>query len=237
MPDSEARAVGKVSQFLCTDTGVVRTRNEDNLLARPEVGLWVVCDGMGGHDAGDYASGHIVDALDALVLPPRHGERVQAIRRCLGECNRHLLEYAQAHGFAHVGSTVVVLCMQDRRAAVIWVGDSRVYLLRNQHLRQVSRDHSVAEELADCGLIQPGENLSAITRAVGAAPELLTDLALLESRPGDTWLLCSDGVSGVLSDSAIASLLCTASDPAGALVAAAIEAGSRDNCTALVLRM
>lgn len=229
--------VGSAVQFLCTDTGAVRTRNEDNLLARPQVGLWVVCDGMGGHDAGDYASGHIVGALDALVLPARHGARIRSIRHCLGQSNRHLQHYAHQHSFAHVGSTVVALCVKGRRAAVIWVGDSRAYRLRDERLRQISRDHSVAEELAGIGLAQAGENPGAITRAIGAGPELVIDLAVLESRPGDIWLLCSDGVSGVLRDAEMVTLLREARDPANALVAGAIEAGSRDNCTAVVVRL
>jgi len=236
-PDRQATVARPAFQFLCTDTGAVRTRNEDNLLARPEVGLWAVCDGMGGHDAGDYASGHIVAALEALALPARHGERIRAIRHCLQQCNRHLLEYAREHAFEHVGSTVVVLCVLGRRAALIWVGDSRAYRLREARLRQISRDHSVAEEMAGIGLAQAGGNAHAITRAIGAGPDLVIDLAVLESRPGDVWLLCSDGVSGVLRDPEIFSLLEEARDPATALVASAIEAGSNDNCTAVVVRL
>jgi len=229
--------VATVDQFLLTDVGSVRERNEDDLLARPEEGLWAVCDGMGGHDAGDYASQHIVGQLSALRLPDRHGNRMQAIKRCLRQCNRHLLDYAQANGFEHVGSTAVVLCLHGRRAALIWVGDSRAYRKRGERLRMISRDHSVAEEMAALGAQPVVDSPSAITRAVGATARIKIDIACVESRPGDVWLLCSDGVSGVLEPGEISALLTDAEDPAAELVRRAIDSGSSDNCTAVVVKV
>lgn len=226
-----------IDQFLLTDAGVVRERNEDDLLARPEHGVWAVCDGMGGHDAGDYASQHIVDRLSALKLPARHGNRMQAIKRCLRQCNRHLLDYAQSNGFEHVGSTAVVLSLQGRRAALIWIGDSRAYLMRDGRLRMISRDHSVAEEMAALGAQQVVDCPSAITRAVGATTNIKIDMACLESRPGDVWLLCSDGVSGVLDSDEMRTILEDAANPAETLVRRAIASGSSDNCTAVVVKM
>lgn len=225
------------SQFLLTDTGAVRERNEDDLLARPEDGIWAVCDGMGGHDAGDYASGYIVGQLAALQLPARHGNRTQAIKRCLRQCNRHLVDYARANGFDHVGSTTVVLCLQGRRAALIWVGDSRAYLLRGRRLRMISRDHSIAEEMAALGAQEVVDFPGAITRAVGATQQLHVDMVCLESRPGDVWLLCSDGVSGVLDAGQMRAVLEESADPAAELVRRAIDSGSSDNCTAVVVRV
>jgi len=222
------------TQYLLTDAGSVRERNEDDLLAWPEHGIWAVCDGMGGHDAGDYASGYIVSELAGLRLPARHGNRIKAIKRCLRDCNRHLIEYAQANGFAHVGSTVVVLCLQQRRAALIWVGDSRAYRLRDQRLQMISRDHSVAEEM---GVHAARAYSNAITRAIGATAQLSIDMVCRESRRGDVWLLCSDGVSGVLDDAEMRSLLEQADDPAAEMVGLAIQSGSSDNCTAVVVRV
>jgi len=221
------------SQYLLTDAGSVRERNEDDLLARPDQGLWAVCDGMGGHDAGDYASRHIVTELAGLQLPARHGNRIKAIKRCLRDCNRHLIEYAVANDFEHVGSTVVVLCLQQRRAALIWVGDSRAYRLRDHRLRMISRDHSVAEEMG----LQTMACSSAITRAVGATAQLRIDMVCRESCPGDIWLLCSDGVSGVLDGAEMRSVLEHADDPAAEMVGLAIQSGSSDNCTAVVVRL
>lgn len=227
-----------VEHFQRTDAGTVRTRNEDNLIALPESSVWAVCDGMGGHDAGDYASTCIVEALRAREMPARHGRRIRAIRNTLAECNRHLLDYAREHRFAHVGSTAVVLSLFSRRAAVLWVGDSRAYLLRGQTLRMVSRDHNVAEERIDNPEdVQPGEPSEAITRAIGGEPTLVCDLACAETVHGDCWLLCSDGVSGVLDESEIAAVMKQADDPASELVERALAAGSRDNCTAVVVRI
>ncbi|HMB38666.1 MAG TPA: PP2C family serine/threonine-protein phosphatase [Wenzhouxiangellaceae bacterium] len=229
--------VASVDQFLRTDAGAVRERNEDDLLARPEHGLWAVCDGMGGHDAGDYASQHIVGQLSTLRLSGRHGNRMQAIKRCLRQCNRHLVDYAQANGFDHVGSTAVALCLHGRRAALIWVGDSRAYLMRDGRLRMISRDHSVAEEMAALGAHQVVDCPSAITRAVGATESIKIDMACLEARPGDVWLLCSDGISGVLDSGEMRTIMEDAADPSATLVHRAIASGSSDNCTAVVVKM
>lgn len=230
-------AVAGVNQFLCTDTGVVRERNEDDLLARPDQGVWAVCDGMGGHDVGDYASQYIVGRLSALRLPDHQGNRMQAIKRCLRQCNRHLVDYAEANGFEHVGSTAVVLCLQGTRAALAWIGDSRAYRMRDRRLRMISRDHSVAEEMAAIGAESVLDCPGAITRAVGATARIEIDMVCMESRPGDVWLLCSDGVSGVLDAEVMEGILRDAEDPADELVQSAIAAGSSDNCTAVVVRV
>lgn len=225
----------RIDQYLFTDAGVVRERNEDDLLARPKQGIWAVCDGMGGHDAGDYASQCIVERLSELDLPARHGDRVQAIKRCLRQCNRHLMDYARANRFEHVGSTAVVLCLHGSRAALIWVGDSRAYRVRAGKLRMISRDHTVAEELATPGGPEVMDN--AITRAVGATLRLRVDMMCVDSQPGDIWLLCSDGVSGTLDFNKLRSILEDTGDSAKKLVEYAISSGSRDNCTAVVIKV
>lgn len=229
------KTVTETVQYMHSDTGTVRERNEDGLIALPDQGIWAVCDGMGGHHAGDYASQHIVGRLRRECFPERLGSRVRAIERCLRECNRHLVDYAERHEFPYVGSTVVVLCLQDRRATVTWVGDSRAYRLRDDRLRLISRDHNVAEEFADFGARIVDDYPSAITRAVGGTSLLKVDMVCLESRPGDIWLLCSDGVSGTLGPESIRGILISAGDPAVALVREAIHCGSRDNCTAVVV--
>lgn len=219
-----------------THQGYVRQRNEDALLVQPERRLWVVCDGMGGHEAGDYASGWIVEQLSEVVLPPRVGGMVNALKTRLSDCNRHLREYARTNDLGQIGSTVALLVMHSDRAMVLWAGDSRVYRLRKGKLRQMTEDHSYALEVArstgqqmEAG--QPGSQ--AITRAVGASEELQLDCLVLEARPDDVWLLCSDGVSGSLSAEEMMELLDSAEDPARAMVERALENGSRDNCTAI----
>lgn len=226
-----------IAQFLCTDTGVVRSRNEDALLALPELGLWAVCDGMGGHDAGDYASGYIVSRLHELPDLSHPGSRVRAIEQCLLESNRHLIAYTREQGAEYVGSTVVALMLDARSATVIWVGDSRAYRFRAGAVRLMSLDHSVAQEQADRGIAIDDESPNAITRAIGVMDELKTDLISSEVCRGDAWLLCSDGVSGSVEQIAMARIVESGADPARELVELAIQNGSRDNCTAIVLRI
>ena len=219
-----------------THQGYFRQRNEDSLLVQPERGLWVVCDGMGGHEAGDYASGWIVEQLSEVTLPPRVGGMVNTLKASLSECNHHLRKYAGANGLGQIGSTVALLVIHSDRAMVLWAGDSRVYRLRKGKLRQMTEDHSYARELArntgkELEDGQPGSQ--AITRAVGASEELQLDCLVLEARPEDVWLLCSDGVSGSVSAEEMMELLGSAEDPARAMVERALENGSRDNCTAI----
>ncbi len=227
----------RVRQFLHSDTGTVRSHNEDDLLALPDCGLWVVCDGMGGHDAGDYASADIVARLRDMRFAGAAGSRTRDIERCLRESNAHLLEYTRTQGLTCVGSTVVGLLLQDGRATVFWAGDSRAYRLREGRLRMISRDHSVAEEYAERGVAVDEDFSGAITRAVGVTPALEIDMISSQARCGDVWLLCSDGVYGSLQDGVMSRILVESHDPARELVAQAIEQGSSDNCTAIVLRL
>lgn len=227
----------RTGQFLCTDTGAVRSRNEDALLALPEFGLWVVCDGMGGHDAGDYASRNIVSRLQAARFPAHPGGRVRIFEQCLRQSNADLVAYTHSNNFDCVGSTAVGLMLQYSRATVVWVGDSRAYRLRDHRIRLISRDHSVAEENADRGVSIEDEHSGAITRAIGVTPEVEIDLMSSQSLSGDIWLLCSDGVSGSLEECAMAEIMQNSPDPARDLVDQAIDQGSRDNCTAIVIRL
>ncbi len=224
-----------------THIGNVRKRNEDAWLGDPERGLWVVCDGMGGHDAGDYASSHIVESLGRCPFPARHGAAVRTIRACLAECNQHLVDYSSDNGLDQVGSTLVALYLRDWTATVLWAGDSRAYRLRDGRLRQISRDHSYGVELADAAgddFAQVPEGYSqAITRAVGVAPRLRLDTLFSQVHPGDRWLLCSDGVSGSLTTERMAQVMEDSPAPGRDLVEEAMDSGSRDNCTAVIIRV
>jgi serine/threonine protein phosphatase PrpC len=233
IPDSDVDS--ESSAF--THQGHFRSRNEDALLDRSEQGLWVVCDGMGGHEAGDYASQWIVNALASLSLSDQLATSIHSVRRCLKDCNDHLVEYARRKGMGQIGSTVVALLIQSGRAVVLWAGDSRAYRLRLGRFRQVTDDHSYAEEMARTTGRRPapGEPGSeVITRAVGAGDELDLDSLVLEVRRGDRWLLCSDGVSGSVDPFRLEELLAgDLAEAAEALVDEALENGSRDNCTAI----
>lgn len=185
-----------------TDTGKVRARNEDAFLDQPQQGLWVVADGMGGHQAGDLASRLIVESLAELPAGLYFEDRLDALRDCLHRLNRHLSLGLTLTGETPdllVGSTVVALLAEGSRVACVWAGDSRCYLLRGRQLFQLSRDHSLLQQLVEERGMSPDEaarqpGAHALTRAIGAAEELQLDILELESLPGDVFLLCSDGL-------------------------------------------
>lgn len=185
-----------------TDTGKVRARNEDAFLDQPQQGLWVVADGMGGHQAGDLASRLIVESLAELPAGLDFEDRLDALRDCLHRLNRHLSLGLTLTGETPdllVGSTVVALLAEGSRVACVWAGDSRCYLLRGRQLFQLSRDHSLLQQLVEERGMSPDEaarlpGAHALTRAIGAAEELQLDILELESLPGDVFLLCSDGL-------------------------------------------
>ncbi|MCA3231491.1 MAG: serine/threonine-protein phosphatase [Cupriavidus sp.] len=239
-----------VSQFrwtsaACTDVGRVRTRNEDACLAVPERGIWAVADGMGGHAVGDFASRAIIQALSSLPDPDSLDGAAENARLAMQTVNQMLIDEALRMKVRVIGSTVVMLLACERRCSCLWAGDSRLYLLRDGHLKQLSRDHSQVERLKARGLItaeearhHPAHNT--ITRAVGAASTLDLEQLTLEIGDGDVFLLCSDGLSNEVEDDQIAGLLAPASmDPAAAadaLLKQALDNGGRDNVSVVVIR-
>ncbi len=227
-----------------TDVGRVRSLNEDALLDRSGIGLWAVADGMGGHDAGDFASRTIVDALDR-VAPPTDGSGFlrDVEDRILG-AHAALRQEADARGSGGIiGSTVVVLLVWNEHYACVWAGDSRLYLFRDGLLRQVSRDHSLVQDLVEAGELAPEQaeshpQANVVTRAVGAVEDLVLDKTHEKIRHGDMFLLCSDGLTRHVSDPEIAEVLANATTPgaAQALIDLALERGAKDNVTAVVVR-
>ena len=219
--------------------GRVRRVNEDAWLARPEAGLFAVADGMGGHQKGDVASRMVVDALAALPPSPDARTMRESVEAALAAVNRGL---RPVDGQVVSGSTVVVLLLCGRHFAVLWAGDSRVYRAGPDGFAQVTRDHSLAQELVDSGgLAQEaarGHHLSnRITRAVGAAPDLVLDGAQGELKPGDVFLLCSDGLTRHVEDAEIKVALEELSPQAAAdhLLDMTLARGGADNVTAVVL--
>lgn len=226
-----------------TDVGLVRERNEDACLSRPERGLWVVADGMGGHAVGDYASNLVVETLDRLGEPRSLEGLLDDARAALLEVNRALLAEATRRQVRRIGCTVVVLMACERFCGCLWAGDSRIYLYRDAHLTQLTRDHSRVEELKARGLITAEEALhhpahNTITRAVGANASLELEQTWMEAADGDMFLLCSDGISNELRDPEIAGFLACGDCElaAQALVTAALERGGHDNISAVVAR-
>lgn len=216
-----------------TDRGVVRETNQDAFLERPESGIWVVADGMGGHQQGELASRLVCDGL-LNVAPEVSLEAMSlAVQYRLSDINGQLHRMATRE-IAPIksGSTVVVLLARGQHCEVLWAGDSRAYRIRDGKIDALTRDHV----WIGAGGAASDESTT-ITRAVGGESTLELDAWRGKVRPGDRFLLCSDGVTRVMDDAAI--LSCVLSNDlrtvANALVDESIEAGSRDNVTAIVI--
>jgi len=229
-----------------TAVGPVRAANEDSLLAgRP---VFVVADGMGGHAAGQDASRIAVEVFGRFT-----GERVtgtEPVLAAVGQANAAILAAAAGDGSrTGMGTTVVGLALVEESGVERWlafnVGDSRIYRLEQGVLEQLSVDHSVVQELIDAGVVTEAERGShprshMVTRVLGTEPAPVADSWLLTPVPGERFLLCSDGLTGDLSDERLESLLGVAEEPgevARLLVAAALTAGARDNVTVVVVEV
>ena len=226
-----------------THPGTKRGHNEDMFVARPDLGLWAVADGAGGHNAGEIASGMIATTLETIPSTLNAEEMLSQVRLRVGATHAALQECAvrMAEG-AMVASTVVVLIVRDGHFACLWAGDSRAYLLREGVLLRITRDHSLVQELVDAGELDETEaeghpRANVITRAVGDLAQLLElDKVIGSVAAGDRFLLCSDGLSKVLDDAAIANLLHAgpAEHAAEQLLAEALARHTTDNVTVVV---
>lgn len=234
-----------------TDVGRVREVNEDSYLAAPP--LFVVADGMGGHDGGDVASRIVVEEFARLAeegYDPSRGS--QAVADTLVTCHARITAYAAEQSRRtgrdfQAGTTAVVALLVEDDGIPKWllanVGDSRIYKYVDGHLEQVSVDHSLVQELADEGMITREEMAvhparHVVTRALGG-PELEdADYFLLPLPSAERLVLCSDGITEMIDDDEVAAILGETTDPRDAadrLVAAAVRAGGRDNATAVVV--
>jgi len=233
-----------------TDRGQVRKRNEDSWLADGEKGLFIVSDGMGGHAAGDVASRMVVDWLPRVLeeqlndVPDFSDSRVvPGINRSFDTVNFKVREEGmKSSARAGMGATVVLAWIKGGEALVAHLGDSRAYLLSGRRMIQLTKDHSVVQQLVDLGKISPDETLyhparGQITRCMGMPQEAHPDVRRISLGVGDRLLLCSDGLTGMLDDEEIARLLVRHKDldeAAHRLVEAANEKGGVDNIAVIV---
>jgi serine/threonine protein phosphatase PrpC len=225
-----------------THPGRVRSRNEDAMLDRGEIGLWAVADGMGGHSRGDWASAQVVRHLSAIPRPESAQNLLRDVRAALNAAHDEICAMAASNGGEGViGCTVVALMGVGRFYACLWAGDSRLYRLRGGVLEQLSRDHSRVQEMIDANLLSPGEAMAhpqanVITRAIGVG-DLELDIKTDRIEPGDVLLLCTDGLDKMMSDDDIAECLTGRSADAAAddLIARALDRGGRDNVTVVVV--
>ncbi len=227
-----------------TDVGVVREINEDALVTRPEIGLWAVADGMGGHEVGDVASRMIVDSLARVEDAGRLSDFVEVVEQALRDVNNGILDYADVmFDNATMGSTLVALVIRGRVGVCLWAGDSRLYRLRNHQLTQLSRDHSHVQELIEMGALEPEEaarhpNANIITRAVGVEEDGFIDINVFNTQIGDTFLLCSDGLHNTVDEQDIVRILGgrDTQQMAEELVQASLANGAPDNVSVVVVR-
>ena len=233
-------------RFQCSATthpGAVRLHNEDSYVNRPDLGLWAVADGAGGHQAGEVASRIIADALNSVSTGIDGAELLAEVRHCLARAHNSLrIEAARRGPQAMLVSTIVALLLRDDYYACLWAGDSRAYLLRGQRFRQLTRDHSLVQELFDAGAISAAEALhhpsaNIITRAIGAEG-LELDKVTDRLFPGDRFLLCTDGLFKALPERELADLLAADEDIiADRLVVAGLQEGASDNLTAVTVEV
>ncbi len=234
-------AAFRIESVAATHPGLVRRVNEDRHCERTADGLWVVADGMGGHAFGDWAANAVVQALDSVAVPPDFDAAVQAVADGIHSANRRIWAEAQRRG-QQMGSTVVVLLVQGDRFAALWVGDSRAYLLRDAMLVPLTRDHSQVQEMVDRGLIAPEEAANhprghVLARAIGVGARIAVDVVADTVEAGDRFLLCSDGLSGQVPDSGLATIMAAPGQSVAieALIARALAAGAPDNVTAILV--
>lgn len=233
--------MSRVSYAERTHTGWVRDHNEDAALADPQLGLWIIADGMGGHQGGEVASQIAVEEVHRRVT-----EGVSLEAAIQAAHSRVRASATQEEGSPGMGATVVALKLEGLDYELAWVGDSRAYLWDGQDLRQLSRDHSFVQTLLDSGAIEASEarghpEASIITQAVGSADRDTLTVDLLRGRflRNQQIILCTDGLSDLVPDESIASLLATLperneEERADTLLQAALDNGGDDNI-ALVL--
>jgi serine/threonine protein phosphatase Stp1 len=227
-----------------TTTGRQRRVNEDAYLSLDDLGLWLVADGMGGHTRGDVASRLIVESFEGMTRPDSLENFAFEVKARLAMANQRMRDEARTAGFDQLmGSTVVAFLVYKREWMCLWAGDSRAYLLRDGRLTQISRDHSVAEELVQRGELRRDQatshpSASRITRAVGAQDQLVVDQYRSFLRDGDAVLLCSDGLTKEVSDDEVAAIMddYDCDEASEELVELSLERGARDNVTVAVIR-
>jgi len=246
-----------ISKITCaglTDRGLVRQENQDRWAADAELGLFLVSDGIGGGLAGALAARIVAEALPPLLRACMHdpsgiehpltpATRVERAIAALSDQVR--TESKGQPGLDGMGATVVLALVHDPHAIIAHLGDSRAYLVRNARIEQLTKDHSIVQLLIDNGEIRPEQaaeypERGRLTRYVGTDGEALPEARAVELCPGDQLLLCSDGLSGMVCDAELLSILHQAPSPEAAcrdLIAAANAAGGRDNSTAVVIRL
>jgi len=239
-----------------THSGMVRSHNEDSLAAEAEIGLAVLADGMGGYNAGEVASGIAVELIRTEMKKSLAGRKTEEfdgneaerlIEDHATKANNAIYQASQSQPqYSGMGTTLVVALWHDNQMSVGHIGDSRLYRLRDGALEQITRDHSLLQEQIDSGMItkeqaRHSQNKNLVTRAVGIDPEVETEVHTYAVQPGDVYLLCSDGLSDMVTDEdvqlTLGSLASNLPLAAEQLVQLANDNGGRDNISVILVRV
>ncbi|MSP00691.1 MAG: serine/threonine-protein phosphatase [Acetobacteraceae bacterium] len=235
----------RILSWHATHPGTKRKYNEDTWVDRPDIGIWAVADGAGGHQAGEVASGMIAEALDSLPTELSAAELLGAVRARIAETHQWLRDEAERRGNnTMIASTVVAFLARGEHFACLWAGDSRAYMLRDGEMRQITKDHSLVQELVDNGTIkaEDAENhphANVITRAIGADIDLVLDKVSGRLQQGDKFLLCSDGLCKTVPFLQMAEILQANNGvpPPQTFIAAALALSVTDNVTAVTIEV
>lgn len=234
--------------FSITDVGKIRQLNQDFIFtSETPVGklpnLFIVADGMGGHNAGDYASRFTVETVVEQIRKSDETKTAQIIRKAIEEANRQLLERAgEEDRLSGMGTTLVLCTIKGEEACVANVGDSRLYIV-NEEIHQVTKDHSLVEEMVRMGELEPESarihpNKNIITRAIGANKEVTIDFFDIVLKANDTVLMCSDGLTNMVEDEDIKIIIDRQRDvveKAECLIHAANDNGGEDNIAVIII--
>ena len=232
-----------------TDLGKVRKNNEDNFTVDPKIGLFVVADGMGGHNSGEVASKIATDIIknslnQALNNKSAKPDYVKHLLSSMQLANQAIFEASQTYNENQgMGTTVVIVLSHDKTYTLGWVGDSRIYLVRHNAIQQLTTDHSLVQEQINKGLIKPEEAefsqyKNIITRALGIAEKVNADIVETPAFDDDYLILCSDGLTRAVSDENILETVRNLKDPQAIcdkLTDMANENGGKDNCTVVIV--
>ncbi len=243
-----------------TDAGMVRSHNEDSIAAVADKGLVVLADGMGGYNAGEVASGMATTVLTTELrqlledhapdeVDPQSGQKaaLKMLQQQIAKTNTSIYQAAQSQRqYAGMGTTLVVALFYDNKVMVAHIGDSRLYRMRGDEFNQVSKDHSLLQEQIDAGMLtkeqaERSSNKNLVTRALGIDPAVEPEIHEYDTRPGDIYLLCSDGLSDMVSDEDIGMTLkalgANLNLAAQQLVQMANDNGGRDNVSVILIRI
>lgn len=243
-----------------TDPGMVRTNNEDSIASVPDKGLVVLADGMGGYNAGEVASGMATTVLTTelrqlledhapYAVDPQSGQKaaVKMLQQQIAKANTTIYQASQSQAqYAGMGTTLVLALFYDNKVMVAHIGDSRLYRMRGNEFSQVSKDHSLLQEQIDAGMLTKEQaklssNKNLVTRAMGIDPAVEAEIHEYDTRPGDIYLLCSDGLSDMVGDEDLGMTLqalgANLNLAAQQLVQMANDNGGRDNVSVILIKI